>query len=68
MTPFEEDVLWQALHKAQSWRLLHDPQTGGQYNAEQVLELAKDAGYGEEMAQKMASQTAWERMKREQSP
>ncbi len=68
MTPFEEELLWDCLHRAQSWRLLHDAQIAGSWNAEQVLELAKNAGYGEEVAQKMASNTAWERMKREQSP
>ncbi len=65
MTPFEEDVLFLALGQARAWTWLHDPQASGHLNAEQILELCKDAGFSEEAAQKAATRRGYERMKRE---
>lgn len=42
--------------------MLHDPNVGGKLNAEQFLELCKDAGYSEEQAQKAATRRANQRL------
>lgn len=49
--------------QSRAWERLHDPNTLGSMGmrAEQVLELAKDAGYTEAEAQKFASDWAWKR-------
>ena len=49
-----------------AYRMLHDPQIGGQAGAEQVLELCKAAGYCEDAAQKAARQRADQRLDAEQ--
>jgi hypothetical protein len=69
VTPFEESVLFAALEKEVSaWDILHDPKASGELNAEQVLELCIQAGYGEEAAQKAAVRRANQRLDRDLTP
>jgi hypothetical protein len=48
-----------------AWEILRDPETGGSLSAEGVLEMYRAAGYSEEIAQKAASERAWQRMQRD---
>lgn len=62
MSEFEADVLDACLEEAYAWRHLHDPHLVGSMTAEEVLGLAKRAGYSEEVAQKMSSEHGWWRL------
>ena len=62
MTAFESDLLFDLAQQAVSWKMLHDPQTGGQMAADQILELCRAAGYTEEASQMAASKRADQRL------
>ena len=64
MSALEEQVLWDCLHGCEAWRLLHNPEVAGSLDQDAVLDLAKQAGYPEHVAQKMATDHAWEQMRR----
>ena len=55
-------MLFGALQTAKAWEMLHDPNVGGKLNADQFLELCKEAGYSEEQAQKAATRRANQRL------
>jgi hypothetical protein len=60
-------VLFGALQQARAWERLHDPEVLGSpgMKTDNVYEIAKAAGYGEEAAQKFAKDWAWQRSKRD---
>lgn len=62
MSDWEAGVLFDCLEQSLHWEHLHDPHLTAHLNAEGVLRLAKLAGYSKQLAEKMASQHAWERM------
>jgi hypothetical protein len=56
------------LTQAKAWERLHDASYCGVLNAEELLELAKEAGYSEDEAQKMATIRANARMDKDLPP
>jgi hypothetical protein len=48
--------------------MLHDPNVGGMLKGEEVLELAREAGFTEDQAQHMATDRANRRLERELEP
>ncbi len=56
------------LETATCWSMLHDPSIAGDLDAEAFLELAVKAGYGEDQAQRAATQRALARMRKDLPP
>ncbi len=54
--------------EAMAWRDLHDPNIGGKLKAEQLYDLAKQAGVAEEDIQKIVRQRAEERLNNDLEP
>lgn len=59
---FEADILFDLARQVQAYRMLHDPQVGGQFGPNEILGLCREAGYGEEAAQKAASERGKQRL------
>jgi len=52
------------MYQVLAWKDLRDPQVGGALDAEGVLEVARQAGFSENEAQKAATRHGFERLKR----
>ncbi len=62
---FAEEIAFDLLSTAQAWRMLHDPATVGNLNAEAYLDLCLDAGYGREASEKAAGEWALRRLRQD---
>jgi hypothetical protein len=58
-------VLFEALLEVKAWHDMHDSNVGGQMNSEDIMELAKRAGFDKKIAEKIARERAWQRLKRD---
>lgn len=58
-------MLWSCVPELMAWDWLHDPKIGGRLEAKEVKELAKQAGYKEDEAQRLANKRAWDRMQQQ---
>ncbi len=58
-------MLYAELIRIMNWEMIADPQVGGVMNAEEFLGLCQRAGLPESVAQKMASERALERLRRD---
>lgn len=54
---FREELLFAGLQVAKAWEMLHDPKVTGNLKTDSYMQLCRDAGYSEEVAQKAG--TAW---------
>ena len=61
-------MLWGLLNRVMAWRILRDPQQGGHLSAEEILDVARQAGYDEETAQKIATRRGFERSQKNLPP
>jgi hypothetical protein len=61
-------VLFDLLHTAKAWEMLHDPEIAGMCSPDEFLDLAKAAGCSEDEAQKAASNHAWAKMQKDVGP
>jgi hypothetical protein len=59
---FTCDVAWSCLEGCHAYEQLRDPETGGRWTAEEMLEKLKLCGYSEEVAQKAARERANRRL------
>ena len=62
MSEFEADVLFELAHNVQAWRVLQDPRSSGEMDAEGILHQCRKAGYSEKVAQEAARQRADQRL------
>ena len=53
------------LEEIRAWELLHDPNVGGQMDADTFYEWCKLAGYNEDASKRAMKQRALERMRKD---
>ena len=53
------------MSRVQAWERLNNPEYCGQLRMEQFYSLLLEAGYTEEVAQKVAQQRGWDRLEAE---
>ncbi len=68
LSPAEFGVLWDGMIQARAWDRLHTPNDSGTLDSEGLLNLAKEAGFTEEAAQKAATARANARMDQNLKP